>query len=352
VTIRLSIVIPSNRDRLDAIARILKACAWSGPQIEVIARDNSGSAVKRQMLAQIERENCQIIAAEPCDARENVARLIQLAKGDFVFIMADDDDYFDQAIAALPRMIEGIVGDQAVSGITGAYVIESSQGSSVVGYQNLESDDTLVRISGYLRENGPNLLFYSPIRRQVLMRTFDLINAMPFVFSFRDQIISLLYLLNGKFIQQKRLMYLYETGKWGSPETAQQIDLSFYKSSKLDPAINKLHWFICGFEGAALIRNSDAIPPYTLAQRQAMADYWFATMFQRFKGHTRLNFQSSLAAEADALCRKLKSAVVQMSFLDMLKDICNFMELSSPENAQKYLDYWAKVLTTRLVSAA
>src|SRR5665647_2411844 len=35
---------------------------------------------------------------------------------------------------------------------------------------------------------------------------------------------------------------------------------------------------------------------YTPAQRQAMADCWFAAMFQRFKGHMRLNYQSSLSA--------------------------------------------------------
>ena len=28
----------------------------------------------------------------------------------------------------------------------------------------------------------------------------------------------------------------------------------------LDPAINKLHWFLCGFEGAVLVRNSDMFP--------------------------------------------------------------------------------------------
>ena len=90
-------------------------------------------------------------------------------------------------------------------------------------------------------------------------------------------------------------MYLYDVGVWekaGNP--AQKRDLGSDADAGLDPAINKLHWFLCGFEGAVLARNSDVFPEYSIAQRQAVADRWFATMFARFKGHARLTFGSSL----------------------------------------------------------
>lgn len=350
--IRLSIMIPSNRDNLTAYSRIAQACAWASPNIEVIVRDNSGSAAKRRFLAQIERDNCQIIIAEPCGPLENWTQLFRLTKGDFVFVMSDDDFCFERAIVALPGIIEGIATDQSVVAITGAYAIESSQGSSIVGYPDIDSDDPIVRVSGYLSSHGPNVLVNSPIRRQILKRAFDLVNAMPFALSFHDQIMSLLYLLNGKFIRLKRLMYLYDNGNWDSTEAGQQVDLRYYAASKLDPAINKLHWFLCGFEGATLIRNFDGIPNYTLAQRQAMADRWFSTMFIRFRDHKRADFGSLLSRDADMLCEKWKSAAGKLSFHNMLVDICEFIALSSADEAQKYLDYWMSILSTRRAPAA
>lgn len=345
--IRLSILIPSNRVNLTAYSRIVQACSWAGPNLEVIVRDNSGSAAKRQMLAQIERENCQIIVSEPCGPFENWTQLLRLAQGDFVFFLSDDDACFDRAIAALPEMIEGIVDDQSVTGIAGACAIESLHGSSIVAYPDIDSDDALTRISGYLSSNGPSVLISSPVRREVLKRTFDLINAMPFSFSFHDQIICLLYLLSGKFLRLKRLMYLYDNRNWDSSETGQQIDLSFYTAAKLDPAINKLHWFLCGFEGATLIRNLNTIPNYTLAQRQAMTDRWFTTMFIRFRDHKRADFGSPLSRDADMLCEKWKLVAGRLLFQDMLADICEFISLSSKDNSQKYHDFWTAILSTR-----
>src|SRR5664279_2467933 len=101
--IRLSILIPSNRDNLTAYSRIAQACSWAGSNLEVIVRDNSGSAAKRQLLAQFERENCRIVVSEPCEAYDNWKQILQLAKGDFVFFLSDDDACFDRAIAALPE---------------------------------------------------------------------------------------------------------------------------------------------------------------------------------------------------------------------------------------------------------
>ena len=85
----------------------------------------------------------------------------------------------------------------------------------------------------------------------------------------------------------KRLLYLYDMGPWEEAESAQKRDLEFYTGAGLDPAINKLHWFLCAFEGAVLIRNSDLFPDYPLAQRQPIADLWFSAMFHRFQSARR-----------------------------------------------------------------
>ncbi len=342
---QLSILIPTHRSDLLACSRIVQACSWANPQIEVVIRDNSGNAAKRALLEQIRHEHCNIVFAEPCDAVTNFAEVLKLAKGDFVFFMADDDFGFDRAIAMLPGLIDQFGGDASVAALTGAYMLDTSKGSTIVAYENVDADDAGTRVAGYLALKSANVLVYSPIRRALVERVHSFMNSMPVSFSFHDQTMCLLYLLNGKFVGIKRLMYCYDVGEWEKAETAQRRDLSFYTKSKADPAINKLHWLLCGFEGAVLIRNSDMFPDMPIAARQPIADLWFSTMFFRFTINPRMAFGSPLAAEADAFCAKWKESAGRLSFHDMLGDICKFMSLYSTESAEKYSTFWNSILS-------
>jgi hypothetical protein len=346
-SLQLSILLPTHRHGLAAVSRIAQACSWAGPNIEIIIRDNSGDEQKRQLLSHFQRDNCKIVSVDPCEGLENFSEILRLAKGDFIYSLADDDFCFDRAVAALPGVIEQFGKDISVAGMTGAYAIETSKGSSIVSYQDVESDDVAARVAGYLSFSGPNVLAYSPMRRELVQRIFAFVNAMPFYLSFHDQIICLLYLLNGKFVRLQRLLYLYDYGVWETAESSQKRDLDFYTAAGLDPAINKLHWFLCGFEGAVLIRNSDIFPDYPLAQRQAMTDRWFSTMFVRFKGHARLTFESRFAGEAESLCAKLQASTGQLSFHNMLTEISSFIALFSKSHAQSYFDFWDAVLNKR-----
>jgi hypothetical protein len=185
------------------------------------------------------------------------------------------------------------------------------------------------------------------VRRELVQRAFAFLRTQPFLFSFHDQIICLLYLLNGKFVHLKRLLYLYEIGPWEKVESAQDRDVSFYNGVGLDLAVNKLHWFLCAFEGAVTIRNSHLFPDYPMTQRQPIADLWFSAMFHRFKSQERLTFGSSLTGEAEKLCDKLRKMSGRMSFNDMLADLAGFMALSSKDGAQRYFDTWNAVINRR-----
>jgi len=345
--VQLSVLLPTNRHSLLACSRVAQACSWGGPHIEVIVRDNSGDARKRELLAHFQRDNCKIITADPCEPRENFSEILRLATGDFVFCLGDDDFCFDHAIAELPDVIQRIGKDPSIVGITGTYAIEKSKVTSLANYQDIDSDDARARVTGLLSYPGPNVLFYSVVRREVVNRIFNFMSGMPFYFSFHDQVVCMLYLLNGKFLQLQRLLYLYDLGSWEAFETAQKRDLDFYKDAGLDPAINKLHWFLCGFEGAVLIRNADMFRDYPLAQRQPIADLWFAAMFHRFKYQRRLTFGSSLADEAEILCAKLRTSTGQMSFGDMLTEVSGFIALFSKDSAQSYFDFWDAVINRR-----
>lgn len=344
---QLSILIATNRSGLLAFSRIAQACSWASPDVEVIVRDNSSDPEKRGLLAQLRREHCTVILAEPCDALKNFSEILRLAKGEFIFLLADDDFCFDHAVAALPPMLERFGGDPAVAGITGGYLVESEQGSTLMTYQNAESDDVAARIAGYLATGGPNILHYAPVRGGVVRRVFSFMNTLPFYLSFHDQVVSLLYLLSGKFVRLNRMLYLYDLGVWQSAETAQKRDLDYYRDAGLDPAINKLHWFLCGFEGAVLARNAKVFPDHPLAQRQIIADHWFSAMYQRFRGQPRLADGSRFSAEADRLCAKLQAPAAQLSFQNMLAEICGLIALFSPDKARRYHEFWDAAINGR-----
>lgn len=348
---QLSILLPSHRHDLLTCARIAQVCSWAEPQIEVIVRDNSGDAQKRELISRLERDYChdycKVIIADPCDGMTNMAELFRVAKGDFVYLVADDDFCFDHAIKALPGVIDEFGGDPSVVGVTAGYAIETTQGTSIHGYEGIDSDDVVARIAGYLKYGGPNVLYYSPLRRQVAQRVFALMSATPLLFSFHDQISCLLYLLNGKFARLSRLMYCYDMGVWETNKSAQRRDVDLYNAEQIDPATNKLHWFLCAFEGAALIANPQIVSGLPLAQRQSVADLWFSAMFARLQNNNRHASGSRLAGDADRLVAKWRASNGRLTFDNMLTDITNFVALFSESKARRYFDFWRAVLEKR-----
>jgi hypothetical protein len=349
--VQLSILLPTNRNDLLAVSRIVQACSWARPDIEVIIRDNSGNAEKRDLLDRIRRDNCKIVIAEPSDAKENFSSILKLARGEFVFCLADDDMSFDRAIDALPGLLAGVARDASVIGVTGPYIIEAKAGPSVINYKGLDAGDVAARVSGYLTEQGPNALFYSVQRKQMVVRIFDLLGRLPALFAYHDQIMSLLYLLNGKFAMLPRLFYLYDFGVWEKTETGQKRDVDSYIAEGLDASINALHWFMCGFEGAVLALHYNDFPDHPQAQRQAVANVWFSTMFVRFKGHKRITFGSPHAEAAEKAAARLQATAGTMSFDAMLAEITAAMALSSKSKAQAYFDFWSAMLNRRASAA-
>jgi hypothetical protein len=347
MSLKLSILLPTFRSDLGALSRIAEACSWAGPEIEVLIRDNSGDPEKRERIRSFERDHCTILSVDTCEPRENYAELLRRAKGEYIFCLGDDDMYFSGAVAALPHVIGGAAAAPQVVGIAAPSLIDSSKGTAIASYAGIDADDVAQRVTGYLQHTAANVMMYSPIRRVIVERVFNFIAAMPCSLSFHDQITCLLYLLNGKFVRLPKLIYGYDFGPWEDIQSAQKRDMAFYKAAGLDASISKLHWFLCGFEGAILIRNGDVFPDHAPALRQKMADQWFSMMFQRFLSNPRFAFGSQFTAQADALCAKLRGSAGKLSFVDMLSDICHFIALSSPDKAQSYLSFWAGMLAPR-----
>ena len=347
--IRLSIVTPSSSHDLTSYSRILQACSFAGPRVEVVVRDESGSAAKADFLRGIEQENCRFTIVPPGEPPGDWTDALDTAQGDFVLLMADDDVLFDRAMTMLPGVIESVAADASVIGVAAPGLIETPQGAEAFAYPNIDADDPLVRLSGYLSADRPNTLLFSPVRRATMRWALDILRDRPLAFPFDDELSSLLYLAAGKFARMTRLMHVHDGSKANS---ARGAEAAFYERAHLDPAINKLNWFLCGFEGATLIRHASLPHAYSPQQRQAMADLWFTAMFARFKAQPREAYGSPLAGEAEKTCARWKETAGRLSFADMLADICQFLALSSQESALEYFAYWSEMLGLRQAGAA
>jgi hypothetical protein len=337
---RLSIVIPSNRATQLAQATILRACSWASAETEVIVRDNSGHAAKQKWLRTLKPASGRIIVAPPCDVNENFRQAFVAATGEFVLFFGDDDSGFDRGIAAMEKAAARWASDPDVAAVTGAFVLEQTPGSSLVSYEGIGSPDVTARVGGYLAYQGPNVIFYSAVRRELIAAVWGLFDGHPFAFPFHDHFFPLIYLLAGRFESVRRLTFVYDNGNWESAEAAAQSDLRVYAAAGLDPAIRQLHWFLCGFEGAWIILFTRFGAAHTPAHRQAMANRWFEVMIGRFRGDRGRTFGSTLDEPASALSEKWLAAGGRFELPQVLDEICAFLALMSPEKAEAYRRFW------------
>ena len=322
----------------------MAACSWASDDVEVIVRDNSGSQRKRAVLGQIDQANCRIMPVEPCDAMTNFRRVLDEATGDFVLYLADDDAGFSRGIAAIEAAAIRFAADPSVAGLTGAYLLEQTDRSQIVSYPKLDSGDVAERLAGYLGFQGPNLLYYSAIRRELQIEAWDFVLSNPIMLSFSDQINSLIYILGGKFFHVGRLTLVNDNANWEASDVGAKNDLKYYQAAGMDPAMRKLHWLVCAFEGAGLILNSRFAAAHTSAQRQSMANRWFEVMFRRFVGDTASQYDSGLMVQANQLHDKWRAPPGGFTLSEILADICDFVRPFSPEKAELYLAFWTAVL--------
>jgi hypothetical protein len=340
----LSIVIPSNRDSLAAYGRIMDAGSWASDRVETILRDNSGSAEKRKILSVAKRPNFKISFAEPCDINTNFLEAFREARGDFVLFLGDDDAAFDRGIAAIAQAAADHAQDGSVAGITGAYVFEDFQASKVAAYQDIDSPDVRTRLGGFLSYDGPNLIFYSAVRRDLILKVWEFVTAHPFRFPFHDQLFSMLYLLSGRFVSVGRLVCVYENTNWEVASGAHEGDQKIYAAAGMDQAIRWLQWVICGFEGASYIIHSSFGARHAPEQRQAVPNAWFATMFGRFVREPIVPSNSPLHPAAADLAQRWKGRHPNFSLEILLEEICGFIGLFSRDKAEAYHAYWTGIL--------
>jgi glycosyltransferase involved in cell wall biosynthesis len=340
---KISLIIPTNRKSYSAIARVLECASLDPNRFEVIVRDNSEDEAKRALLSSIDTPALRLAIVPNRGAFENSIEALHLASGDFVFFMADDDWLSARGIEQLHALAARESGDATVVCITGTYLIQSSTQSGLFRYSDLHSDNPATRFTAYFAANGPNVLYYSAVRRSLATFCFALLERLPYKFSYHDQLISMLYLALGRTLQIDQVVYFYDLGEWETSEKSLAKDRSMYVDAGLPLEIDRLHWLLCGMEGGFLL-NSVLLSEKGTYDRKQLADLWFANMFTRFKYHTReTGYDSTAINEGTLKLRNKWISEAEVNLNELLFDVCDILESADPSGAERYFKFWSSL---------
>jgi hypothetical protein len=336
---KLSILMPSHRIGLSACSRILEACSWASDDIEVIVRDNSGDTEKRSFLSQINADNCRIISVDEDGIYENMIALMEAARGDFIFFSADDDLCGRQSIDAVLAAIKQNGDDQSVVGVTGHYLFETTGGSQLMGYTQVDSAAATDRINGYFAL-GLNLIYYSAVRRTTWLELCRWVGSLPMRFSYLDLIMVVMTLLSGRYVDIHRMIYIYDFTGWEGGLKFDK-DYALYEAAGIDRSALWLHGLFCAFEGTKVILSDLFAKDLTVNERMTAATLWY----QRVLGSSApLEPQTVL----DEYAAQLRTKWLQTRKVDLgslLADLSDFLDLATKDRAkaQRYREYWSAI---------
>lgn len=348
-TPHLSICIPSNRAGVSTIGRLAQAAGWARQELEVVIRDNSGDKQKAELLAALPLNGIQkpwvkVVTAEPCRGLENFTQSLKASRGVFAMLLQDDDVGIDwgvqvlmeNACAARQEKIDDAVG------LTGRYFIDSETGESIAAYQGLYNAQPFHRLASYLAYQGPNMLLFSAVRRELAVSALEFVSSMPLEFSFHDQLICLIWLLAGRFRESPRTVLINDNSHWATAESAVFKDAEIYARAGVDPAFRKLHWMVCGIEGAWIVLKSRFSAHLSDEDKDACGGAWMETMFRRFMGD-EIGVESQCSAHADRLKDKWRAQWPNFDLEVCLGEVAELIAVTSPGKATEYAAFWKQV---------
>ncbi len=338
---KISLVIPTNRTSYSAVARVLECASLDPDKFQLIVRDNSESKDKERLLDEIKSPDMLRSTVPNRGGFENSIEALRQASGDYVLFLADDDWISTRGLRQLHSLAVESEGDSSVACLTGAYFVETATSTGFFQYSGLDSANAIDRVRSYLDANTSNYLFYSAIRRDRANFCFALMESLPYQFSYHDQFMSLLYLTLGRTLQINRVVYFYDLGDWESAGGSLGKDRASYLGAGLPIEYDRLHWLLCGLEGAYLLK-SQLLAGKVQFDTVPLANLWFGTMFGRFKGADRELDYEETAVNAGTL--KLKNKWISHSEIDLselLLDVCDVFEIADKPGAERYFSFWS-----------
>ncbi len=340
---KISIVLPSNRISNAALARIFELGSLDPARFEVIVRDNSGNARKRQALESLEGSAIKPTFVAGAGPFENVIASVRAATGEYIFPFADDDWLFARGLTSLYELALAQLTDANVAAITGVYLVESSRGCGPFSYEGIAEAQPIDRLRAFLNANVANYLYYSALKASVARFCFDLLEVIPAHFSFHDQLLSLSYLAHGTVPRVQRLLYCYDIGEWETMEATLSKDRSMYAKAGLPKEIDRLHWLLCGLEGALLMRSA-RIKASSGRVCSDLGDLWFQFMFGRFVHQDRENgLEETPLGESTRQVRQKWVDAQSVDFSELLMDVTETFEIANQPLGDAYFKFWSSL---------
>jgi hypothetical protein len=223
------------------------------------------------------------------------------------------------------------------------YVIELRAGSGFLRYAGIESSDAFARMMGYIQTKGPNALYYSVVKRSLLQFSLNFVSSLPYKFSFHDQLMVALWLAMGRALRVERLFYHYDQTEWETQEGTLAKDRAWYVNAGLPIELDRLHWLICGLEGA-LTLNSPRVSTMGSYDGRRVSELWFAAMFERLRHWDReLGWGPTPTNEAAKRLTEKWLASGEVNLHELLVDLCDVFEITDKSGAQRYFEFWSSV---------
>lgn len=336
---KLSIVVPSNRTTMRIQARLLQICSLAGEDVEVVIRDNSNDPGKAEFLSKISMENCRCVMVPPCSIVENFNESLKLARGEFVILAADDDFVGEKAVVAIVQKINDVAGDQTVVGITGDYVSEELDRTTLIKYPPLDSLSVEERIRNFV-DVRRNMVVYSALRTRLCQEALDFVSNMPFDFVYRDWMYVLIMLMSGRWANIGRAICYYDFSGWGTPGAYFMRTLPAFTSVGIDPSIVHFQELLPALEGCLLAQSPLFNREASKEARSAVTRMWYARWHHQFATVQAPRIGS--AAEKIAIgLREKWLRKTDVSFSELLDDISDFMSIHNPKTGAVYKAYWS-----------
>jgi hypothetical protein len=349
-SMKLSFFIPTNRTNTRAYAAILNICALAGNGVEVIIRDNSGSAEKKEFLSQFQSDHCRFYPVDYCTPYENLKETAALTSGEFVFGVSDDDYFDPMALPTLMRCIDAISDDPSYSGVGGDMIYSKKKVTELVKFMSMDNPDTLERYKQFDKSHAT--LLWSAHRRSRYMEAMSFVRSLPIEFSFHDSMFNLLMTISGRYIDIGRILYFQDMTNW---DALRQGDFAlfdiFYVKAGLDRALYALEWVISFYEGSRIILDSKFTAHLPEQERHQIGYLWCKYFYSCFQGAQieRLKRRdkaspkllSPLEESIDKLCAKWHAGRV-IILSEILQEIVDIFAMSNPKTAKAYNDFWSR----------
>ena len=338
---KLSIIMPSHNVGAQVNINIMKACSMGSDDVEIVIRDNSGDEEKRKFLSQINGKNCRILSVDECPIDENYKSLMNEARGEFAFLISDDDLPNGFALPAIIQEIERVKGDASIIGITGISMFDEAAQTNFALFKGFDSQESADRMKAFFGEGWHSLFQFLPLRLSVLQDVWNFWSTTPLFLSYHDLLIGCLVLSHGRTTHLNRCLYSYHNTNWVDEEMHLSSHARYFRRAGLDTSATRFLWLMAAFEGAQTFLHKYKGAPLSSEQREALGFCWFEHWFKEFTcakpyrkvEDARFDLQALKLVEKWSSTREIRCP-------EILTDIAEHFSLSSPELAQRYYDFW------------